>query len=241
MYDDVTELNLFYKTPLGQHLAGQMRAPVSAFWRGNANSCNVALGYGFEWLDHNNPDPASLIALLPARFGVAVWPKYGAVRSALVDGHALPLSDVYVDRLLVAHALEFDPDPGRLLDECWRLLDGAGRLLVVVPNRRGLWARIENTPIGHGRPYSSQQLCKLLKTHRFVPRRIKQAMFLPPINSKALIRLASGIEQIGQRWWPALGGVLLIEAEKMLYAAAGNTSKKRSRGASAAPVVVAHS
>ena len=43
------------------------------------------------------------------------------------------------------------------------------------------------------------------------------------------MRFATTIERLGQRWWPALGGVLLVEAEKKLYAAAGNTSKLRRR------------
>ncbi len=230
MYDDVTALKFFYQTPLGQHLASQMRLPIAQFWQGNNNSCNVILGYGVEWLDQSDKDPKTLLSLMPARCGTIVWPKSGAGRSALVDGHALPLSDVYVDRLLVAHALEYDPEPGHLLDECWRVLDGTGRLLLVVPNRRGLWSRLENTPIGHGRPYSSRQLCSLLKAHRFIPRNINRALFLPPINNKTAIHFALGVERAGKKWWPALGGILLIEAEKMLYAAAGNTTKLKAQG-----------
>ena len=134
--------------------------------------------------------------------------------SSLVDNHALPLPDVHIDRLLLAHALEFDVDPGRLLDECWRVLDGAGKLLVVVPNRRGLWARLEHVPFGHGRPYSSRQLCQLLKTHGFVPKRTYRAVCLPPLHNRAMMRFATTIERLGQRWWPALGGVLLVEARK---------------------------
>jgi SAM-dependent methyltransferase len=237
MFDDVTGLKAFYQTPLGQHLAGQMQPHIANFWQHNATSCNMILGYGVDWLQHNDKDPKALTALMLARCGVIKWPETGAVRSTLVEGQALPLSDVYVDRLLVAHALEFDAEPGRLLDECWRVLDGAGRLLVVVPNRRGLWARREHTPFGHGRPYSSRQLCQLLETHGFIPRHIQRAVCLPPFNNHALMRFASGIERLGRRWWPALGGVLLVEAEKMLYAAAGNTSKLRRRGPGTAPAL----
>ena len=53
-----------------------------------------------------------------------------------------------------------------------------------------------------------------------------------------MIRFAATIERLGQRWWPALGGVLLVEAEKKLYAAAGNTSKLRRRRAGTAPALV---
>ena len=47
--------------------------------------------------------------------------------------------------------LEMTNDPGTLLREAWRVLAAGGRLLVVVPNRRGLWARMDTTPFGHGR------------------------------------------------------------------------------------------
>ena len=242
MYDDVIALRDFYKTPLGQHVAGQMHRHLTRFWHLDASCCNVMVGYGIGWLqpaacDHEMP--ANLLALMLARFGVIAWPESGPGRSGLIDSHALPLPDVHIDRLLLAHALEFDAEPGRLLDECWRVLDGTGKLLVVVPNRRGLWARLEHVPFGHGRPYSIRQLCQLLKAHGFVPTRTHRTVCLPPLHNRAMMRFATTIERLGQRWWPALGGILLVEAEKKLYAAAGNTSKLRRRRAGTAPALVA--
>ena len=52
-----------------------------------------------------------------------------------------------------------------------------------------------------------------------------------------MMRFATTIERLGHRWWPALGGVLLVEAEKKLYAAAGNTSKLRRRRTGTAPAL----
>jgi SAM-dependent methyltransferase len=213
---------------------------MTRFWQADASGCNVMVGYGLGWLpptSRNHHIPANLLSLMLARSGVIAWPESGPGRSGLVDSHALPLPDVHIDRLLLAHALEFDAEPGRLLDECWRVLDGAGRLMVVVPNRRGLWARLEHTPFGHGRPYSSRQLCQLLDTHGFVPKRTYRTVCLPPLHNRAMVRFATTIERLGQRWWPALGGVLLVEAEKKLYAAAGNTSKLRRRRAGTAPAL----
>ena len=240
MYDDVIALRDFYKTPLGQHVAGQMRPHVTRFWKADSNCCNVMVGYGIGWLppsSHDHEMPANLLSLMLARSGVIAWPESGHGRSGLVDSHALPLPDVHIDRLLLAHALEFDAEPGRLLDECWRVLDGAGRLLVVVPNRRGLWARLEHIPFGHGHPYSSRQLCQLLETHGFEPKRTYRTVCLPPLRNWTMMRFATTIERLGQRWWPALGGVLLVEAEKNLYAAAGNTGKLRRRRARTIPAL----
>ena len=240
MYDDVIALRDFYRSPLGQHIARQMQPHIARFWQSDSSSCNVMLGYGVGWLPPKYSvakAPENLLSLMLARSGVVAWPASGACRSSLVAGHELPLPDVHVDRLLLAHALEFDPQPEYLLDECWRVLDGAGKVLVAVPNRRGLWAQREHTPFGHGRPYSSRQLCQLLENHGFLPQQVYRVAFLPPLHNSVLMRFAHGVERLGQRWWPALGGVLVVEARKMLYAAAGNTSKLRHRRAGTAPVL----
>ena len=161
MYDDVIALRDFYNTPLGQHVTGQMHPHITRFWQADTSCLNVMVGYGIGWVPpraENQGELTNLLSFMLARSGVIAWPDSEPRRSSLVDSHALPLPDVHVDRLLLAHALEFDAEPRRLLDECWRVLDGAGRLLVVVPNRRGLWAQLEHTPFGHGRPYSGRQL-----------------------------------------------------------------------------------
>src|SRR5947207_8712583 len=53
----------------------------------------------------------------------------------------LPLGDAAVDRVLLVHALEMSRDAEALLREAWRVLAPGGRLLAVIPNRRGIWAR----------------------------------------------------------------------------------------------------
>ena len=59
--------------------------------------------------------------------------------------------------------------PAPLLREMWRVLTPEGRLLLIVPNRRGVWARLDTTPFGHGRPYSRGQLERLLTDALFTP------------------------------------------------------------------------
>jgi SAM-dependent methyltransferase len=178
---------------------------------------------------------------MPARRGAVSWPKSSSVRNCLVDPLNLPLPDVHLDCLLLVHALEFEHDPGQFLDECWRVLGGAGRLLVIVPNRSGLWAKAERTPFGHGRPYSGRQLRRLLQGHGFTPRRTRRIAFMPPLAGPVFQRFAPAIERIGSRWWPAMGGVLLVEADKMLYAPLGKTSRLQRRETAATPVLVGQS
>ena len=224
MFDDISELRDFYDTRKGRQISARLRPHTSRFFDTNKDRCNVAFGFALPFLRPDHVDAA----MMPERRGVIVWPRSKPALSTLVDGHALPIPDVHVDRMLLVHALEFDPDPGMLLDECWRVLDGTGRLLVMVPHRHGMWARAEKTPFGHGRPYSRRQLRGMLLDHGFEPRSITTALFTPPMATGWTLKLSSSIERIGANWCPALGGILIAEADKMLYAPAGKTSKLRN-------------
>ena len=225
MYDDISEFRGFYQTRLGRRVSSLIRRQLCTFWWGGSSLSTACLGYGFPFVD----ETMTLLAFMPARRGAIVWPSASSVRGCLTEPDVLPLPDVQLDRLLLVHALEFEHDPGRVLDECWRVLDGAGRLMVVVPNRGGLWARAERSPFGHGRPFSGRQLCRLLKIHGFEPRRTYRAVFIPPLAGQFFQRFIPAIERIGARLWPALGGVLLVEADKILYAASGKERTLPSR------------
>ena len=89
--------------------------------------------------------------------------------------------------------------------------------LVVVTNRRGLWAQVERTPFGWGRPYSQSQLSRLLRANMFTPTRSAGSLFVPPTRSRALLRSAAAWERVGTIWFPRFAGVLLVEAGKRLY------------------------
>ena len=238
MYDDIAEFKRFYQTKLGQSVGDLIRRQLDLFWHAGSPLSLAFLGYAQPFLDPKPPIP---LGLMPARRGAASWPNSSSVRNCLVDPLNLPFPDVHVDRLLLVHALEFEHDPGQCLDECWRVLDGAGRLLVIAPNRSGLWAKAESTPFGHGRPYSGRQLCRLLQRHGFIPRQTRRIAFMPPVAGQFFQRLAPTIERIGSCCWPAMGGVLLVEADKMLYAPSGKASKLQRRETAASPALVGQS
>ena len=122
-----------------------------------------------------------------------------------------------------------------MLKEVWRILTGDGRLIVVVPNRSGVWARTERTPFGFGQPYSSSQLSRLLRDGMFIPEKMERALFIPPSARRVVLRSASGIEDLGSRWLKHLGGVLIVEAAKQIYAAS-QIKKARSKANRMIPV-----
>jgi len=108
-------------------------------------------------------------------------------------------------------------DPAELLRESWRVLAGGGRLLVVVPNRRGLWARMDNTPFGHGRPYSRPQIMQLLRETWFTPTGWSEALFVPPIARGWFLRFAPAWERTGSTIFAPFAGVHIVEASKQVY------------------------
>ena len=103
--------------------------------------------------------------------------------------------------------------------ELWRVLAPNGRLLIIVPNRRGLWARVDTTPFGHGRPFSRSQITKLLKDAMFSPEEWQYALYMPPFSWRVLLKWPVFWERLGLVLWPAFSGVILVEATKQIYAA----------------------
>jgi hypothetical protein len=99
------------------------------------------------------------------------------------------------------------------------VLKDDGQRLIVAPSRTGWWAYSEATPFGHGRPYSAGQLERLLAAVMFRVVRREAALYCPPLGWRALLRGAGAWERAGRRIAQRLGGVVLIEAAKDMYAA----------------------
>ena len=143
-----------------------------------------------------------------------------------------------MDFVLMVHALEFLDDPEDSFAEIWRVMKSTGRIIIVVPNRMGLWARADWSPFGQGRPYSVTQVERFLNENLFVHERTSHALFTPPFKNEFLLRSADIFETIGRYLYPALGGVHIIEATKQLYATKNKGSRLgvTSRVKTASPV-----
>jgi SAM-dependent methyltransferase len=122
--------------------------------------------------------------------------------------------------------LEFTDAPGEMLKEIWRVLAPQGRLILVVPNRRGVWARFDSSPFGYGQPFSRPQLSTLLRESQFSAVSWSHALYFPPSTKGMVLSSATAIESIGARLMPAVSGVIVVEAVKQVYA---TTSGKRAR------------
>ena len=234
MWHDVVDLRDFYETQLGAMARRMIRRGVRSMWPDVKGQRVLGLGYATPYLRQFLTEAERTLAFMPASKGVLHWPSEGRGLTALVDEAELPLPDLSVDRVLLVHGLESSEYQRDMLREAWRVLTGEGRLLIVAPNRGGIWARLERTPLGWGQPYSAAQLSRLLRDNMFTPTRSRRALYIPPLRTRALLRSAPAWERIGSRWFPTFGGVVLVEAGKQLYASNLQAERKRFRR----PIVV---
>ena len=209
----------FYTTQLGRLTAGLLRRKLGAIWPDCAGQAVLGLGFAGPYLEPWREAAGRCIALSPRHMGVAPWPAGRGSLACLAEEDALPFPDLMFDRILLVHGLEAADNARRMLREVWRVLKDDGRLLVVAPNRRGLWAHVESTPFGHGQPYSPGQLGRLLAASLFRVERRDTALYLPPTSLRLVLRGARPWERIGRRLVPRLAGVTITEAVKDVYAA----------------------
>lgn len=214
---DVIDLRAFYSSPLGMTARRMVSRAIRGHWTSGRGMTVVGLGYCTPYLGLFREEGDRTLAFMPARQGVIHWPTARPGRSALVEDDMLPLADAAIDRLLIVHALEVADDVQSLLREAWRVLAAGGRVLAVVPNRRGLWAQRDTTPFGQGRPYSARQLTELMRQSSFTPVAWSQALWMPPIRKTLVMRSAMAWERLGSALSLPFAGVHLVEATKQVY------------------------
>ncbi len=238
MWLDVVDLRDFYATPLGRLVSQLIGRQLRTIWPDAKSQRVLGLGFATPYLVPFRGNAERVLAMMPPGQGVMHWPDHEPGLVCLTEEFTLPLPDRAIDRLLIVHCLEGSAEPRALMRECWRVLADGGRIVVVVANRSSLWARFEPSPFAHGRPYSLSQLTRLLRDGLFAPRQSAKALFMPPLVWKLFGRWAAALDRVGNRWFPTLAGVHIVEAEKQIYAVPWDASpavaKKRAVAATPA-------
>ncbi len=227
MFIDVVDLRNFYSQSLGIVARRFVGQGIRAQLNGTRGVRVAGIGYTTPYLGLFREEAERCLAFMPASQGVVKWPSNRPGLAALVDEAALPLTDAAVDLVLLVHALEMADDPVRLLREVWRVLSANGRLIAVVPNRRGLWARMDTTPFGYGRPYSRSQITRILRETMFTPTGWGEALFVPPVQRNWFLRSAGVWERVGPTFLSPFPGVHIVEASKQAYRAIPVRREKR--------------
>jgi len=219
----------FYATRQGAVAAALLRQRLQELWPSLTGQSVLGVGYAAPYLRLWRDQAYRCVALTPAQLGAARWPPGAPTLSCTAEEDALPFADLSFDRILLVHGLEAAENARRLLREVWRVLKDDGRLLVVAPNRRGMWAHVESTPFGQGQPYSPGQIGRLLAAAMFHVERRDTALYVPPTRVRLILRSARLFERGGRRLVPRLAGVTITEAAKDLFGAVPAKTLPRRR------------
>ena len=209
----------FYSTAQGAIALRLVRERLCQIWPDLTGQMVLGLGHTGPYLHGWRAGAGRCIAATPTPGAAAAWPGSGRNLACVVMEDGLPFADLSMDRILMVHGLENADNARRVLREAWRVLKDDGRLLVVAPNRVGIWAHVESTPFGQGQPYSPGQIERLLMGSLFRVERRDRALYMPPSRYRLVLRGAGLFERAGRSLAPQLAGVTITEAVKDVYAA----------------------
>ena len=219
MHLDVIALNNFYyRTQLGQFTRIRLQRCVKKLWGPSVSGQLAGFGFPPPLLSPFLNQTKDLFCMMPGQQGVMPWPACGN-RSVLVEETSWPISTSSIDRLIVVHGFETCDRPKDLLQEIWRVLTPSAKVIFIVPNRTGLWARSELTPFGYGRPYSIRQLKEQLVDNRFKIERYVTGLYAPPSEKLYWLKTNNFFERMGQKFDSRFtAGAIILEASKQIYA-----------------------
>ena len=209
----------FYGTTRGLVAARLVRERLLAMWPDLRGQSVLGIGFAAPYLRLWRAQADRCIAVTPAQMGATRWPLGQPCLACTAEEDALPFRELSFDRVLLVHGLEAAENARRLLRETWRVLKDDGRLIVVAPNRTGIWAYSERTPFGHGQPYSFGQLGRLLAGSLYRVERRDTVLWVPPVERRLVLRSADLFERSGRRLMPGMAGLIVSEAVKDVYAA----------------------
>lgn len=203
------EFRRFYDTREGRRVARILALTVAPLVRQEQTVRFLALGYPRPLLTGLRPEHFERVAMLAAT-GIPEqpWPRHGAPNCAAA-GRAddLPFSGAMFDQILVVHALEHG-HAADILEEANRVLAPAGDLILIVPNRAGLWTHFERTPFGLGRPFGRGELTRLLGDCGFRAESWHNALIAPPVRG------LRWLDRPLTKMMPRLGGLHFVLARK---------------------------
>ena len=141
MWLNTAALHEFYGSPLGLAARRMISAHIREIWPDVSGMNILGVGFPTPFLNRFRSEAARVLVAMPMPQGATYWPSASAKQACLTREYELPFPDLSMDRILLVHAIEYAETMRPMMREVWRILSGNGRLLVIAPNRRGIWAR----------------------------------------------------------------------------------------------------
>lgn len=138
------------------------------------------------------------------------------------DFSELPFASQSLDLVILPHVLEFAAEPHQVLREVDRVLIPEGRVIVCGFNPASLWGlrQIAGGLAGayflppDGEFISLPRLKDWLKLLNMEVDRGHFGCYAPPCATDKWLRRYAFMEEAGERWWPYLGAVYIVQAIK---------------------------
>ena len=138
------------------------------------------------------------------------------------DFAELPFASQSLDLVVLPHILEFAAEPHQVLREVERVLIPEGQLIVCGFNPASLWGARQMAGRLSGAPFlprdgefiSLPRLKDWLKLLNMEVDRGHFGCYAPPCTTETWLNRYAFMENAGDRWWPYLGAVYMVQAVK---------------------------
>lgn len=148
-------------------------------------------------------------------------------RSPIVVVHdfaELPFASQSLDLVVLPHVLEFATEPHQVLREVERVLIPEGQVIICGFNPASLWGlrQVAGRLSGahflpqDGEFISLPRLKDWLKLLNMEVNRGHFGCYAPPCTTDKWLTRFSFMEKVGDRWWPYLGAVYMVQAIKRI-------------------------
>lgn len=242
MRQSAATLESFYLSRLGQATADRLSQRLIDLWGGCEGQRVLTIGFPPPLLPLWQDLARTCVGVVPETVGNVRYENQRGGAIAVSPEQRLPFGDGVFDRVILLHALEEADNPRLILREAWRVLAPEGRIVVATANRRSFWSLDEGNAFGHGRPWTRKQLIQFMADSLFQVTASTTAVHMPPLNWSIITAASRSWERVGEMLTPGLGGVVLVEAVKRLYAKPGGSAaaavtdaRQASKGRAALP------
>ncbi len=216
----IIDLGQWLETPLGSYVRE---------WEQQRLDALTADIFGFNALQISLPQIHALQAnRMPNKW---ISDTHLPVRHANTDGMSiavahdyteLPFASQSLDLVVLPHVLEFSEEPHQVLREVERVLIPEGQLIVCGFNSASLWGarrmagRATDSQFfpQHGEFISLPRMKDWLKLLNMEVNRGHFGCYAPPCKNTKWLQRFSFMEKAGDRWWPYLGAVYVVQAIK---------------------------
>lgn len=134
----------------------------------------------------------------------------------------LPIASNTMDLVLLPHTLDFSENPQQTLREVERILVPEGHVVITGFNPLSTWGMrrfvskrcSSSSALWHAHFLSSLRIKDWLNLLGFEVLSTQMACYKLPLQSQAWMQRFDGLDKLGSRCWPMLGGVYSIVAKK---------------------------